>query len=103
MNQHPRKVYLRKKGKTFIFESKVKGQTKYLWTIPQPYENFLRELCKSSFFTREKAKKIMTLLVSADYKDVYPTKQPPEVRTTNIVGSSENDDLDDLNELKERI
>ena len=104
MNQHQRKIYLRKKGKTFIFEAKVKGKTTYLWTIPQPYDKFLKELCKSSFLAKDKSSKIMTTISVSDYKDVYAHNQPPDVRTTNIVGSSENDDLgDELNELAERI
>ena len=102
MNQHKRKVYLRKKEKKFIFECKSKGKTKYLWTIPMPYDSFLKELCKSSFLPKDKALKIMTLLSSADYVDVFPHKQPSEVRTTDTTRSFEEDDNYDLDdEIKE--
>ena len=104
MNQHKRKVYLRKKEKSFCFECKTKGITTFIWTIPKDYERFLKELCKSSFFSRDKANKIKTLLASADYKDVYGQKQPSKVRTTDTTRSLEKDDLDgEIKELTKRI
>lgn len=94
MNKNPRKVYLRKKGKKLIFECKIKGETIYLWTIPQPYDEFLKELCKSSFFPKDKASKIMTLIASSDYKDVLDEKIPREVPTTNNMRTNEKDEND---------
>ncbi len=103
MNQHKRKVYLRKKGKTFIFECKVKGKTKYLWTIPQPYDSFLKELCKSSFLSKDKANKIMTTLMVSDYIDVYPHKESNKVRITAIKGNKEQDDFDSDDEINDLV
>ena len=64
-----RKIYLRKKAGRYVFECKVKGKTVYILAISQPYDDFILKLIESSFFTREKADKIKTILMSADYKD----------------------------------
>jgi len=48
---HKRKIYFRRKGDGHIFECKVKGKTVLIWTLPKDKELFLRNLCKSSFFS----------------------------------------------------
>lgn len=88
---HKRKVYLRKKEKSFIFECKTKGKTTFIWTLPNDYEKFLRELAKSSFFSRDKANKILMILASADYKDAYPRNNKKKVRIMDIVGNTKKD------------
>ncbi len=99
-------IYLRKKGDSYIFESKVKGKTTFIYTIPKDYHKFLIKLIESGFFTKEKAEKIKTILQSSDYKSEKKSKVSPEVRTTDIIGISENDenDIEDLdNELNELV
>lgn len=65
-----RKIYLRKKGKAFVFEGKMKGKTIYIWTIPTNYEQFLRNLIKSSFFPKGKGNKLLAIFPCLDYKDL---------------------------------
>lgn len=65
---NPRRIYYRKKEKRIIIEGKRKGKTIYLWTLPKSAEQFLREIIKASFFPKDKANKLMTLLLSLDYK-----------------------------------
>lgn len=62
------KIYYRKKGKSIIIEGKNKGKSVYLWTLPKDAELFLKNLISASFFTKEKADKLMTLLHCLDYK-----------------------------------
>lgn len=65
---HPRRIYYRKKNKKIIIEGKKNSKTIYLWTLPNP-EMFIRELCrKASYFPKDKANKIMQILVRLDYK-----------------------------------
>jgi hypothetical protein len=96
---NPRKVYLRKKDDNYIFECKVKGNTTYLWTIPKNYECFLKDLCKSSFFGKDKANKLMTILAVADYKNDLNRNVHEKVPTIEIRGTPENPDK--VNELDE--
>jgi len=87
-----RKVYLRKKENRFIFETKVGGKSTYLWTIPTNYENFLKKLCKSSFFPKDKGMKILTILESADYQN----------NKDNIIGPKGSDSKNYANSGKGR-
>ncbi len=106
VNRNPRKIYIRKKEKTFIFECKIKGKTTFIWTIPKDPETFLLKLCKSSFFPKDKSYRIRTLLSSSDYKDINVSNRPPKVRPIKIIGTQEKDDLDlddEIDELAERL
>lgn len=115
---NPKKVYLRKKDKRYVFETKIKGQTIHLITLPTDYEKFLREMCrlirglcldcqdlaKSSFFSKDKWLEIEEKLISADYKTNLKEKTPQEVPTINIVRSEEKDDkTEDLDDEIEEI
>jgi len=111
------KVYLRKKGKKTIFEKKVDGKSKYIWTIPEPYNTFLDDLSNSSFFTLAKSDKIKTLLRPSTKRSPKETKGSSELPTTEIIRTPKKDALtdteidemtsdddleEDLNELVER-
>ena len=63
-----KRIYYRKKGKSIIIEGKNKGKSIYLWTLPKDAEFFLKKIISASFFTKEKAQKLMTLLDCLDYK-----------------------------------
>ena len=93
-----RKIYLRKKGKQYCFETKKNGKTIYLWTIPKDCYKFIIKLCNSSFFTEEKATNIKTLLASADYKNDKQENPNQNVPTRNIVRTSEEDGEEDTND-----
>jgi hypothetical protein len=102
-----RKIYLRKKENRFVFETKIKGRTTHLITLPTDYEKFLRELCrlikglcpdcrkliKSSFFSKDKWLEIEQKLVSADYRDAFSEKQASKVPPIKIMRTSEKDAL----------
>lgn len=110
MTNH-RKVYLRKKEGGYIFEGKMHGKTVYIWTIPKDYDNFLKDLCKSSFFGKDKSSKIMEILCRLDYAVPNDNNNSQEVRTIKVRGTlkkdedeEELDDLDEeLTELKDRF
>jgi len=93
---NPRKVYLRKKEGGYIFEGKRKGKTVYIWTIPKDYELFLRELAKSSFFSKDKSFKILEILSRLDYKPEKEDLQPQIVPVTNIKRTSGKDEVNEL-------
>lgn len=75
-----KKVYLRKKGNIYTFDTQIKGKNVYLIGLPKDYYTFLLELsrlivhlcpecekqAKSSFFSRDKWSEIWQKLQSAD-------------------------------------
>jgi len=91
---NPRRIYYRKKGKSLIIEGKRGGKSIYIWTLPKSAELFLRELIKASYFPKDKANRIMTLLNCLDYRLRKGEIDNQEVRTINIVGSQEKDEND---------
>ncbi len=112
-----RKVYLRKKEKRYIFETKVNGKTKHLVTLPTNYYKFLKEvsrlirkqcpdcsdITKSSFFSKGKWLKIEQILASADYVNEEWEKPLKKVPTINIKRSSQKDAFDPDNIINEFI
>ncbi len=106
VNQHPRKVYLRKKGKTYIFETRTKGKSTYLFTISQPYEDFVKKLVKASFFPIGKSTQILRKIALSDYDPEKMQKNPSKVPIMNITRTSKKDENaidDEINELVDRI
>jgi hypothetical protein len=78
--KHEKKVYLRKKDKRYVFETKIQNNSIHLITLPTNYYKFLKEMCrlikdlsqhpeimpKSSFFSKDKWSEIAEKLESAD-------------------------------------
>ena len=94
-----RKTYYRRKERKIIAEGKMNNKTIFLFTLPPP-----DELAKSSLFTEEKRAKIIEKINRLDIRQPKASKSNQEVRITDIIGSSEKDDLDEeIEELVGRV
>lgn len=101
-----RKIYWRRKQGKIIAEGKRNNKTIFLFTLPEP-----EVVAKSSLLPIEKRDKILEKISRLDIKSDNDTKASPEVRTINIRGTPEKDDLDEdpfdlneeLTELTERV
>ena len=85
-----RKVYWRRKGKTFIAEGQRNKKTIYLFTLPS-----VEEVLNSSLFTKEKQDRINEKIFRLDYESSKVSKQSSKVHTINIVRTPEKDEEND--------
>ncbi len=88
----PRKLYLRRKGKSIIIEGKKDGKSVLIWTIPEPNIFMSKLLENSSFFTQEKVDNIGQKLSRLDIREQKQEKGSQEVRSKKIVRIPEKDE-----------
>lgn len=91
-----RKIYYRRKEGKIIAEGKRNNKTIFLFTLPPP-----DEVAKSSLFAEEKKAKILEKISRLDIKQPKGPKPKQEVRTIDVVGTSELDD--EIDELVGRV
>lgn len=79
-----KQIYYRKKGKSIIIEGKQDGKSIFIWTLPNPETlvNLLIE--KASYFTQEKATKILENIRRLDTREPKLKLGRRIVRTTKI-------------------
>lgn len=64
-----KQIYYRKKGKSIIIEGKQDGNSIFIWTLPNDITSFLEDLIKASYFTQEKAVKILENIKRLDVRE----------------------------------
>ena len=89
-----RNLYYRRKGKSLIIEGKARdGSSVSIWTLPAPEKLILQIISKASFFSEEKAEKILLKINRLAIRHEPEPNSSPKVPLGIIMRSPDKDAL----------